>query len=124
MSEFKVEEFEIFDIALELHHQLFGLSELTLNAKSFRIADNLRRVAVNIMNKSDKSVSVTRIEFVEFLEITRTAIFEISKLSFHAFTDNLIDYRKLEKVLGEQGIFTEKLQQSEKQFIKIIKTAK
>ena len=85
MAHFRFMDLEIWKESIELNDQLFDLADLMGDARSYRVAEQLRSASLSISNNiAEGSGSFSDKEFASFLNIARRSDFECANI-LHIF---------------------------------------
>jgi len=118
MVHFRFMDLEIWKNSIELNDQLFDLAELMSDAKSFRLAEQLRSASLSISNNiAEGSGSFSDKDFANFLNMARRSVFETANISFVAFRRNFIGQEKLDHLLTELDSLSRKITNSRKSIL-------
>ena len=81
MKQFRFEDFEIWQDAIELGDRLFDIAELADSKKLYKFAEQLRSSGLSISNNiAEGSGSFSKKEFGQFLNISRRSVFECANM--------------------------------------------
>jgi four helix bundle protein len=98
MGQFRFEDLEIWQMAIEIGDILFDIAEALEKKKLFRFAEQLRSAGMSISNNiAEGSGSVSNKEFSHFLNIARRSIYECANIIFILLRRALI--REEQKIL-------------------------
>lgn len=110
MSQFRFMDLEIWKDSIALNDRLFDLADAFIDAKSFRVAEQLRAASLSISNNiAEGSGSFSSKDFANYLNISRRSVFETANITFVAFNRNLIDKAKLDDILNELDALSRKI---------------
>jgi four helix bundle protein len=119
MAHFRFMDLEIWKESIELNDQLFDLADLMGDAKSFRIAEQLRGASLSISNNiAEGSGSFSDKDFANFLNIARRSVFETANISFVAFRRKFINQEKLDQILNDLDSLSRKITNFRKTLLK------
>ena len=119
MAHFRFMDLEIWKESIELNDQLFDLADLMGDAKSFRVAEQLRSASLSISNNiAEGSGSFSDKDFANFLNIARRSVFETANISFVAFRRKFIDQEKLDQILNDLDSLSRKITNFRKTLLK------
>lgn len=103
-------ELEIWKESIELNDRLFDLADMLSDAKSFRVAEQLRGASLSISNNiAEGSGSFSDKDFANFLNIARRSVFETANISFVAFRRDFIDKKELAQILNGLDVLSRKI---------------
>jgi four helix bundle protein len=87
-------------MAIEIADELFGIADELEGKRLFRFTDQLRGAGMSMSNNiAEGSGSVSKKEFVRFLNIARRSTFENANILFLLRRRNLIEEETLELLL-------------------------
>lgn len=110
MVHFRFMELEIWKESIELNDRLFDLADKLSDAKSFRVAEQLRGASLSISNNiAEGSGSFSDKDFANFLNIARRSVFETANISFVAFRRDFIDKKELAQILNGLDVLSRKI---------------
>jgi four helix bundle protein len=119
MAHFRFMDLEIWKESIELNDQLFDLADLMGDAKSFRVAEQLRSASLSISNNiAEGSGSFSDKDFANFLNIARRSVFETANISFVAFRRKFINQEKLDQILNDLDSLSRKITNFRKTLLK------
>ena len=99
MAHFRFMELDIWKESIALNDRLFDLADKLSDAKSFRVAEQLRGASLSISNNiAEGSGSFSDTDFANFLNIARRSVFETANISFVAFRRKFIDQEDLDQI--------------------------
>ena len=102
MAQFRFMDLEIWKESISLNDQLFDLADAFVDAKSYRVAEQLRAASLSISNNiAEGSGSFSAKDFANFLNIARRSVFEVANISFIAFRRNFITKEQLDQILND-----------------------
>ncbi len=102
MAQFRFMDLEIWKESISLNDQLFDLADAFVDAKSYRVAEQLRAASLSISNNiAEGSGSFSAKDFANFLNIARRSVFEVANISFVAFRRNFITKEQLDQILND-----------------------
>jgi four helix bundle protein len=112
-------ELDIWKESIELNDRLFDLADILIDAKSFRVAEQLRGASLSISNNiAEGSGSFSDKDFANFLNIARRSVFETANISFVAFRRNFIDQKELDQILNDLDVLSRKITNFRKSILK------
>jgi len=110
MTHFRFMDLDIWKEAIELNDCLFDLADALSDAKSYRVAEQLRAASLSISNNiAEGSGSFSSKDFANFLNIARRSVFETANISFVAYRRKFIDEIKLNKTLANLDSLSRKI---------------
>jgi four helix bundle protein len=119
MAHFRFMDLEIWKESIELNDQLFDLADLMGDARSFRVAEQLRSSSLSISNNiAEGSGSFSDKDFANFLNIARRSVFETANISFVAFRRKFINQEKLDQILNDLDSLSRKITNFRKTLLK------
>jgi len=119
MAHFRFMDLEIWKESIELNDQLFDLADLMGDARSYRVAEQLRGASLSISNNiAEGSGSFSDKDFANFLNIARRSVFETANISFVAFRRKFIDQEKLDQILNDLDSLSRKITNFRKTLLK------
>ena len=81
MKQFRFEDLEIWQDAIDLGDRLFDIAELADSKKLYKFAEQLRSSGLSISNNiAEGSGSFSKKEFGQFLNISRRSVFECANM--------------------------------------------
>lgn len=103
-------EFDIWKEAIVLNDQLFDLADAFVDARSYRVAEQLRAASLSISNNiAEGSGSSSSKDFGNFLNIARRSVFETANISFVAYRRKFIDKDKMNQILNDLERLSKKI---------------
>ena len=119
MAQFRFMDLDIWKESIALNDQLFDLADAMGNAKSFRVAEQLRAASLSISNNiAEGSGSFSSKDFANFLNIARRSVFETANISFVAYRRNFIDEENLNQILKDLELLSKKITNFRKSLLK------
>ncbi|RKD92079.1 four helix bundle protein [Mangrovibacterium diazotrophicum] len=119
MAHFRFMDLEIWKDAVGLNDKLSDLAEAMSDAKSFRVAEQLRAASLSISNNiAEGSGSFSSKDFANFLNIARRSVFETANISIVAYRRGFIEKTKLDEILEEMEILSKKITNFRKAILK------
>jgi len=110
MAQFRFMDLEIWKEAINMNDQLFDLADAMSDAKSYRVAEQLRGASLSISNNiAEGSGSFSSKDFANFLNIARRSVFETANISFVAHRRNFIEKEKLDQILNDLESLSKKI---------------
>ena len=80
-KQFRFEDLEIWKRGVEISYTLFRLAKQLEERRAFEFASQLRRATLSITNNiAEGPGSVSRVEFANFLNISRRSVFEVANI--------------------------------------------
>jgi four helix bundle protein len=103
-------DLEIWKESINLNDQLFDLADAMSDAKSFRVAEQLRAASLSISNNiAEGSGSFSSKDFANFLNIARRSVFETVNISFVACRRKFIEQERLDQILNDLELLSKKI---------------
>lgn len=119
MAHFRFMDLEIWKESIDLNDQLFDLADLMGDARSYRVAEQLRGASLSISNNiAEGSGSFSDKDFANFLNIARRSVFETANISFVAFRRKFINQEKLDQILNDLDSLSRKITNFRKTLLK------
>lgn len=110
MAQFRFMELENWKESIAINDQLFDLADLMSDAKSFRVAEQLRAASLSISNNiAEGSGSFSSADFANFLNFARRSVYETANISFVAHRRNFINKDKLDQILNDLELLSKKI---------------
>jgi len=110
MAQFRFMDLEIWKESIKMNDQLFDLADAMSDAKSFRVAEQLRAASLSISNNiAEGSGSFSSKDFANFLNIARRSVFETANISFVAYRRKFIEQEKLDQILNDLELLSKKI---------------
>jgi four helix bundle protein len=110
MAQFRFMELDIWKESINLNDCLFDLADALSDAKSFRVAEQLRAASLSISNNiAEGSGSYSSKDFANFLNISRRSVFETANISIVAYRRKFIDKERLETILNDLELLSKKI---------------
>ena len=110
MAQFRFMDLEIWKESISLNDQLFDLADAFVDAKSYRVAEQLRASSLSISNNiAEGSGSFSAKDFANFLNIARRSVFEVANISFVAFRRNFITKEQLDQILNDLDLLSRRI---------------
>lgn len=102
MAKFRFQDFEIWQMAIEIADELFDIADDLENRKLYRFADQLRGAGMSMSNNiAEGAGSNFNKEFSQFLNIARRSTFENANIVILLNKRDLITDEKLELLLDQ-----------------------
>jgi four helix bundle protein len=98
-TQFRFQELEIWKRAAQFSSPLFQLADQLDKQRLFRFAEQLRGAVLSII--AERSPSVSRIDFANFLNTARRSTFEVANILFLLSRNRYISEPDLNKMIGE-----------------------
>jgi four helix bundle protein len=119
MAHFRFMDLEIWKKSIEMNDKLFDLADKLSEAKSFRVAEQLRSASLSISNNiAEGSGSFSDKDFAKFLNMARRSVFETANISIVAFRRKFIDQEKLDQILNDLDLLSGKITNFRKTLLK------
>jgi four helix bundle protein len=110
MAQFRFMDLEIWKEAINMNDQLFDLADAMSDARSYRVAEQLRGASLSISNNiAEGSGSFSSKDFANFLNIARRSVFETANISFVAYRRKFIEKEKLDQILNDLELLSKKI---------------
>jgi four helix bundle protein len=110
MAQFRFMDLEIWKESINLNDQFFDLADTLVDAKSYRVAEQLRAASLSISNNiAEGSGSFSNKDFASFLNIAHRSIFETVNITFVAYRRGFINKEKLDKLINDLEILSKKI---------------
>jgi four helix bundle protein len=102
MVKFRFQDLKIWQLAIEIADDLFGLADDLEKRKLYRFADQLRGAGMSMSNNiAEGSGSSSKKDFKQFLNMARRSTFENANILILLRRRNLITEKELEKLLDK-----------------------
>ncbi|MGQ8337425.1 four helix bundle protein [Sunxiuqinia sp. A32] len=119
MAQFRFMDLEIWKESIALNDQLFNLADAFTDAKSYRVAEQLRSASLSISNNiAEGSGSFSSKDFANFLNIARRSVFETANISVVAHRKNFIDDETFNQIIEDLDILSRKITNFRKAILK------
>lgn len=93
-----------------MNDKLFDLADLLSDAKSYRVAEQLRAASLSISNNiAEGSGSFSDKDFANFLNYARRSVFETANISFVAHRRKFMDEKTLYQILDDLDSLSRKI---------------
>jgi four helix bundle protein len=103
-------DLDIWKESIEMNDRLFDLADLLSDAKSFRVAEQLRAASLSISNNiAEGSGSFSDKDFANFLNYARRSVFETANISFVAHRRKFMDEKTLYQILDDLDSLSRKI---------------
>ena len=110
MAQFRFMDLDIWKESIKMNDQLFDLADAMSDAKSYRVAEQLRGASLSISNNiAEGSGSFSSKDFANFLNIARRSVFETANISFVAHRRDFIEKEKLDQILNDLESLSKKI---------------
>jgi len=110
MAQFRFMDLDIWKESIALNDQLFDLADALSDARSFRVAEQLRAASLSISNNiAEGSGSFSSKDFANFLNFARRSVFETANISFVAYRRKFIDKAHLDQLLNDLELLSRKI---------------
>jgi four helix bundle protein len=81
MAHFRFMDLDIWKESIALNDQLFDVADTLTDAKSFRVAEQLRGASLSIPNNiAEGSGAASSMDFAYFLNIAHRSVFEVANI--------------------------------------------
>jgi four helix bundle protein len=102
MVKFRFQDLKIWQLAIEIADDLFGLADDLEKRKLYRFADQLRGAGMSMSNNiAEGSGSSSKKDFKQFLNMARRSTFENANILILLRRRDLITEKELEKLLDK-----------------------
>ncbi len=92
MAKFRFQDLEIWNDAIAIAGELFDIADTLENRKLFGFANQLRSAAMSMSNNiAEGSGSISKKDFINFLNIAKRSIFENANILILLHKRNLIE---------------------------------
>ncbi len=119
MANFRFMDLDIWKESIEMNDRLFDLADLMSDARSYRVAEQLRGASLSVSNNiAEGSGSFSDKDFAHFLNIARRSVFETANISFVAFRRKFIDQKLLDQILNDLDVLSRKISNFRKTLLK------
>jgi len=103
-------DLEIWKDSIALNDQLFDIADAFGDAKSFRVAEQLRSASLSISNNiAEGSGSFSDKDFANYLNISRRSVFEVANITFVAYQRKFLTKEQLDQVLDNLDSLSRKI---------------
>jgi four helix bundle protein len=110
MAQFRFMDLDIWKESITLNDQLFDLADALSDARSFRVAEQLRAASLSISNNiAEGSGSLSSKDFANFLNFARRSVFETANISFVAYRRKFIDKIHLDQLLNDLELLSRRI---------------
>jgi four helix bundle protein len=110
ITHFRFMDLDVWKDSIEINDKLFDSADKLSDAKSFRVAEQLRGASLSISNNiAEGSGSFSDKDFANFLNMARRSVFETANISFVAFRRKFMDQEELDLVLSDLNILSRKI---------------
>lgn len=110
MAQFRFMDLDIWKDSITLNDQFFDLADALSDARSFRVAEQLRAASLSISNNiAEGSGSFSLKDFANFLNIAHRSIFETANISFVAQRRGYLTKEKTEHLLADLESLSRKI---------------
>lgn len=119
MAHFRFMDLEIWKDAIEVNDKLFDLADKLGDARSYRVAEQLRSASLSISNNiAEGSGSFSDKDFANFLNFARRSVFETANISYVAFRRKFIVQEELDLILDDLDRLSRKITNFRKTVLK------
>jgi len=102
MAQFRFENLEIWQMAIEISDQLFDIADDLEERRRFRFAEQLRAAGMSMSNNiSEGSGSYSNKDFTNFLKFSRRSVFECANIVFIVERRALITHEIKEELFNK-----------------------
>ena len=110
MSNFRFQDLEIWNMAIELSDRLFDIADIVEERKLYRFAEQLRGSAMSMSNNiAEGSGSTSNNEFRQFLHIARRSTFENANITIILNRRKLLEEKEMNILLEQLDILCRKI---------------
>ena len=110
MAQFRFMDLDIWKESIIMNDQLFDLADALSDAKSYRVAEQLRAASLSISNNiAEGSGSFTSKDFANFLNFSRRSVFETANISFVVYRRKFIDKEHLDQILNDLELLSRRI---------------
>ena len=110
MAQFRFMDLDIWKESINVNDQLFDLADALSDARSYRVAEQLRAASLSISNNiAEGSGSFSSKDFANFLNFARRSVFETANISFVAYRRKFIDKEHLDQILNDLELLSRKI---------------
>jgi len=110
MAQFRFMDLDIWKESITLNDQLFDLADALSDARSFRVAEQLRAASLSVSNNiAEGSGSLSSKDFANFLNFARRSVFETANISFVAYRRKFIDKAHLDQLLNDLELLSRRI---------------
>jgi four helix bundle protein len=100
MSKFRFQDLKIWQLAIEIAHELFDIADNLERKKLFRFAEQLRGAGMSMSNNiAEGSGSTSKREFIQFLNVARRSTFENANILILLNARNHVSPQDLDRLL-------------------------
>jgi len=118
MAQFRFMDLDIWKEAIILNNQHFDLADALTDAKSYKVAEQLRAASLSISNNiAEGSGSSSLKDFANFLNIARRSVFETANISCVAHERKFINKEILNQMLNDLEKLSKKIYNFRKSII-------
>ena len=119
MAQFRFMDLEIWQESIRVNDILFDLADAMSDARSYRVAEQLRAASLSISNNiAEGSGSFSSKDFANFLNFARRSVFETANISCVAYRRKFIEKEKLEQILNDLEVLSKKITSFRKSIIR------
>jgi len=102
MIKFRFQDLKIWQLSIEIAHELFDIADELEMKKLYRFAEQLRASGLSMSNNiSEGSGSTYKKEFTQFLNYTRRSIFENANVIIVLEQRNFIETDRKNRILDK-----------------------
>lgn len=110
MAHFRFMDLDIWKESIDLNDQLFDMADSMSDAKSYRVAEQLRGASLSISNNiAEGSGSASSADFAHFLNIAHRSVFEVANISFVTYQRKFINKEQLDQILDNLDSLSRKI---------------
>jgi len=109
-TKFRFQDLEIWQESIEIGNALFEIADKLEEKKLFRFAEQLRGAGMSMSNNiAEGSGSSSKLEFKNFLNISKRSTFENANILIILNKRNLVDELTLDSILKRLDILCRKI---------------
>jgi four helix bundle protein len=102
MVKFRFQDLKIWQLAIEIADKLFDIADELESKKLYRFAEQLRGAGMSMSNNiAEGSGSISKKEFIQFLNISRRSTFENANILIVLHRRNLISQETIDNLLND-----------------------
>jgi len=115
MAKFRFQDLEIWRMAIDIADELFDISERLDKKRLYRFAEQLRGAGMSMSNNiAEGSGSISKKEFIQFLNIARRSTFENANILILLQRRKLIEKETLGNLLDKLDHLSRKITKFQK----------
>jgi four helix bundle protein len=110
MAQFRFENLEIWQMAIEISDELFDIADDLEKKRLYRFAEQLRAAGMSISNNiAEGSGSYSNSDFANFLKFSRRSIFECANILIILLRRKLIDQPTKDRLFNKLELLSRKV---------------